>query len=327
MIKFQTPKLSFALLLCGVLSGAFIRSTDASPYLAATNLSQPAVVLVAANAPFDSIVVQPAGIPDGKTGDDLMQHFHALRQIFSITRVLSILLILIITFFGVRAVTLVLNRLAKRERRGGTFLKRIMPVVEYGLWLFALMIIIAGFFRDSVLAFVLLLAFAFVTLIIASQQFIRDVVAGLVIAFERPFQIGNFVRLGDSRGEVRKIGLRSFELLAEDGTIIVVPNSEVMRQSVSNANRRNPEMHVATEVSFPSCLPIEHAKQVVFEAAAASPYTASGKPIAVRLKDARDNSHGKLLVTAYVFDARYEGVLQSSIIEASRRAFAQAQTK
>ena len=60
-----------------------------------------------------------------------------------------------------------------------------------------------------------------------AQSFIRDVVAGLFIVFERQYSVGDFVKIGEYTGTVTGIATRVTYLSTFDGTRIIVPNGQI----------------------------------------------------------------------------------------------------
>jgi small-conductance mechanosensitive channel len=66
------------------------------------------------------------------------------------------------------------------------------------------------------------------------QSIARDFVSGLILLFERPFKIGDWVVVQSGEGYVREIKLRSTIIQTFDMACIVVPNSELVSSSVQN---------------------------------------------------------------------------------------------
>ena len=78
---------------------------------------------------------------------------------------------------------------------------------------------------------------------IGLQGVVNNVVSGLILLFERPIQVGDTVQLGDTLGEVRRIGIRSSTLRTFDGAEVVIPNArfvsdEFVNWTLSDRNRR-----------------------------------------------------------------------------------------
>ena len=66
------------------------------------------------------------------------------------------------------------------------------------------------------------------------QGITKNVISGLIIIFERPIQIGDFVEVGDLQGTVKRVSLRSTEVVTLDQIAIIVPNSEFLESRVIN---------------------------------------------------------------------------------------------
>jgi small-conductance mechanosensitive channel len=59
-------------------------------------------------------------------------------------------------------------------------------------------------------------------------------VSGLIVLFERPVRVGDAVQIGDVQGEVRRIGIRSSTVRTWEGAEVVVPNSVLVAEKVTN---------------------------------------------------------------------------------------------
>lgn len=68
------------------------------------------------------------------------------------------------------------------------------------------------------------------------QGIAKEFVSGLVIIFERPIQVGDFINVGEFMGTVERIGVRSTEIRTLDQVAIIVPNSRFLEQEVVNWN-------------------------------------------------------------------------------------------
>jgi small-conductance mechanosensitive channel len=66
------------------------------------------------------------------------------------------------------------------------------------------------------------------------QNVVNNFVSGLIVLFERPVRVGDAVQIGDVQGEVRRIGIRSSTVRTWDGAEVVVPNSMLVSEKVTN---------------------------------------------------------------------------------------------
>jgi small-conductance mechanosensitive channel len=72
---------------------------------------------------------------------------------------------------------------------------------------------------------------------LAVQKVLGDLFAGLSMYFDRPFDIGDFVIVGDVMGNVTKIGLRTTRIDGLGGEKIVCPNGELASKFIRNFQR------------------------------------------------------------------------------------------
>lgn len=80
------------------------------------------------------------------------------------------------------------------------------------------------------------------------QTIINNLVSGIILAFERPIQIGDEIEVGNMSGTVKEVGIRASKIQAYDGSEIVVPNGDLLSQQLVNwtlsDNRRRIEIKV-----------------------------------------------------------------------------------
>lgn len=71
----------------------------------------------------------------------------------------------------------------------------------------------------------------------ASAQTIGNVIAGIYVILTRPFRIGDYVSIGSTEGIVREIALNYTRIQAFDGTRVLVPNRNVINQTLRSYRR------------------------------------------------------------------------------------------
>jgi small-conductance mechanosensitive channel len=88
------------------------------------------------------------------------------------------------------------------------------------------------------------------------QNIVSNFVAGLVILWEGPVKVGDLIEVGNTQGEVTRIGARGTWVRTFDNQVIIVPNSEFINQRVSNwtANDRVVRLSIPVGVSYDSDL-------------------------------------------------------------------------
>jgi potassium efflux system protein len=66
------------------------------------------------------------------------------------------------------------------------------------------------------------------------QSIVNNFVSGVILIFDRPLRIGDTVEIGDKKGRVREIGIRSSRLLTEEGAEVIIPNGDVLSHNIVN---------------------------------------------------------------------------------------------
>lgn len=66
------------------------------------------------------------------------------------------------------------------------------------------------------------------------QNIINNFVSGIILVFEKPFKIGDYVELADKKGQVLEVGIRSSTLLTDQGARVIIPNGDLLSGRLVN---------------------------------------------------------------------------------------------
>ena len=107
----------------------------------------------------------------------------------------------------------------------------------------------------------------------AAQAVLADVIAGMVLSFAKPFDVGERIVLEGMgiAGIVENITMRHTVIRAYDGSRVLVPNSVVNKQVLRNSNFDGNVVGTFLEVSVAYEADLERAIQVVKEAVLVEP--------------------------------------------------------
>lgn len=75
-----------------------------------------------------------------------------------------------------------------------------------------------------------------VAVALASQDTIKNLLAGVTIFTDQPFRIGDRIRFGDIDGTVEDIGLRSTRIRTLEKRLLTIPNYKIMDAAIENVN-------------------------------------------------------------------------------------------
>ena len=84
-------------------------------------------------------------------------------------------------------------------------------------------------------------------LALAAQDTVANFFGAIVILVDRPFHIGDMIRIDPHEGTVETIGFRSIRVRTADGHLVTIPNKTVGNAIVSNISRRP---HIRTVMVF-----------------------------------------------------------------------------
>lgn len=71
----------------------------------------------------------------------------------------------------------------------------------------------------------------------ASQTSVSNVISGVFLISEKPFQVGDLIRVGDTLGVVQSIDLLSVKLRKLDNLFVRIPNEMMIKSEVTNVTR------------------------------------------------------------------------------------------
>lgn len=149
-------------------------------------------------------------------------------------------LMLQLALWANRAITLGLTRHFERHAGTGaqagassTLLSWALRVI---LWTVALLAVLSNV-GVNITAFVASLGIGGVAVALAVQNILGDLFASLSIAVDKPFEVGDSIGVGSVSGSVEYVGLKSTRIRAIGGEQIIMSNTDLLKQTVSNFKR------------------------------------------------------------------------------------------
>lgn len=89
----------------------------------------------------------------------------------------------------------------------------------------------------NITAFVASLGVGGIAVALAAQNILGDLFASLAIVLDKPFEVGDFIVLGAVSGTVEKVGLKTTRIRSLGGEQVVMSNTELLKQTISNYKR------------------------------------------------------------------------------------------
>lgn len=123
----------------------------------------------------------------------------------------------------------------------------LSKLVQYLLLTFGVLVTISasGF---SVTNFAFAIGFLSVGIGFGLQNITSNFVAGLILIFEHPVRVGDWVTVSGIEGSVEEINIRSTKIRSPDNIFVYVPNSDFISGNVLNWTNPDPLVRVAIEL-------------------------------------------------------------------------------
>jgi small-conductance mechanosensitive channel len=167
--------------------------------------------------------------------DSILQSVDDLtRQVAaSIPRLISALLVLIITLVLAKSIVAVTRRLLRRTRLDANYQQLIRTLTYYGLWTLGWIVALgtAGIQLSTLVAG---LGVTTIALGFALKDLLSNFVSGFLILTTRPFNLGDQIAIPNYEGTVERIELRATHLRTYDNRLVIIPNADLYAATITN---------------------------------------------------------------------------------------------
>ena len=188
--------------------------------------------------------------PYAKEISQLFMIAEILLVVFIITRVINVLLTWYAEKLAKQKKTVIDNRLLNIFKK---FLHAIVYILGFLLILYIFNINLSGV--------VIGLGVGGIAIAFALQNILSDIFSAFSIYFDRPFEVGDFIVVGQNSGTVTKIGLKSTRMQLLQGEEMIVSNREITSGSVRNFKKMS-KRRVEFILRIAPATPLEQLKKI-----------------------------------------------------------------
>jgi small-conductance mechanosensitive channel len=159
--------------------------------------------------------------------------FHINDFTFKVGSVILSIGTLVVNYFIIRIVAgIVLSRYRSKPNEYGRK-SAVLQLLKYILWAIAIMLALRSLGID--LTFLIASSAALlVGLGLGMQIIFKDFMSGIILLLEGSIKVNDVVQIGDQVLKVRKIALRTSEVITRDDKILIVPNHKFTEENVIN---------------------------------------------------------------------------------------------
>ncbi|MCR3883277.1 MAG: mechanosensitive ion channel family protein [Methanothrix sp.] len=235
--------------------------------------------------------------------------------------IISALLLLAIAYVAVRVAVFLLGWLSERAYEHRITVKMAIPIAKLAIYGFAIYHILGSVFQLSTTQLIAFSGLAGAAIGFGLKDLVAEVVGGVVIVLDKPYQVGDKVRIDDQYGEVTDIGLRATRLVTPDDNLVSVSNQRVLNQTLANANAGSQEMMVVIDLFIDSASDASRAMEILREATVTSRYVyiSEKRPVTILLKDYP--FYRRVRSKAYVYDLRDEFPFETDVTKRAWDSF------
>lgn len=145
-----------------------------------------------------------------------------------------------VALWGTAAIRFFVDRRLKRDLEAAKESAASMNILRFvgtaAVWAVAALLLLANLGVD-VTALVAGLGVGGIAVALAVQNVLGDLLASLSIALDKPFKVGDFLVVGEQRGTVEYIGIKSTRLRSLSGEQVVLSNADLLSSRVHNFGR------------------------------------------------------------------------------------------
>jgi potassium-dependent mechanosensitive channel len=162
--------------------------------------------------------------------------------VFVVIIAVSALLSQVISFFASHKPGTVPDKNSPKSKMGSWILILRITIVSGGLFLAAAA---AGIPMDRI---TIVLGALGVGIGFGLQELTSSLVSGIIIAFERPVNVGDIVQVDEQSGTMKTIGFRSSVITNSDGADVIIPNNTLLSSNLINWTMSDEKRRVAIAV-------------------------------------------------------------------------------
>lgn len=276
------------------------------------------LLLAAGSSILSSVSIAQELDPESNLNDIAL-----LSQLINWAGIFRAVVIILIAWLLLRFVDRIVDNLGKSIAEHRLAFQRINAFFHFFVYLMTVVIIVVFSFEISPEIIALFGGAAVVAVGFATRDLLASLVAGVLIIFDRPFQLGDRVTFGGEYGDVTSIGLRSVKLRTLDDCTVTIPNNLFLSEVTSSGNSGHLEMQTVVDFYIGLDQDVQQARDIIRVSAATSRYVYL--PLPIKVMASQQPLDGciamKLRLKVYVLDTKYEKDLQTDIVLRVHQSF------
>ncbi len=252
-----------------------------------------------------------------------LQDISAIGDLFNVSKVMMLLAAMFVLWLGNKVVRHLCEALMVTIPARRFLILQVATLFTFVWYFVGTYWLISGIIQPPKEMLLALGGSAAVATGIALKDVVASIIAGVILLFDRPFQVGDRVNFDNTYGEIVSIGLRSVRLNTLDDNLVTIPNSRFITEVVSSGNAGALDMMVVVDFHVALDADIELAQNLIHEVVVTSRFAYLKKPVAFVFSEViiAERLAIQIKAKAYVLDVHYEKAFQSDIVKRVSRLF------
>lgn len=146
------------------------------------------------------------------------------------------MLMRLVDFFGIVLLQRAQQTLSKADDQLVPFIKES---IKFIVMLLCFFICLGSVFHVNVASLIAGLGIGGIAIALAAKDTLENLLGSFTIFLDKPFTLGDTVKVGNSFGKIERIGFRSTQIRTQDKTLITVPNKKMIDMELENISMRN----------------------------------------------------------------------------------------
>lgn len=171
--------------------------------------------------------------------DGLQLHMSFTKYIFILLKILAAYFVIRLAYMAVDATGRLLEELAKKTEN--TLDDQLAPFFTKTLRVLVVVLGILILLQNlgvNVMSLLAGLGLGGLALALAAQDTAANVFGSIMIILDRPFQVGDWVKVADTEGAIEEIGFRSTRIRTFYNSLVTIPNSVMAKEKIDNMGVR-----------------------------------------------------------------------------------------
>lgn len=152
----------------------------------------------------------------------------------------------------------------------------------------------------------------------AAQESLANFIAGILIFWDKPFKVGDWIEIEDHLGQVKRVTFRSTRLQDLDGDVVVLPNVKMLSEKLINKST-NPVTRANVPIGIAYKESIQKAREVLLELVAGDSRIVKNPEPEVVVKNLGASSVD-LMLHFWIREEKYEDAMQYEYMERAKVA-------